>query len=119
MSEALSYRTRGGVAIRRNVQAVDGKLAVEKLARELDTARGVLLSSSYDYPGRYTRWDLGFVNPLLEFTTREHRFAVRALNRRGEVLVPAVFASLRAEPAVESFAIDDTTSAKSSCINKK
>ena len=45
----------------------------------LDHRRGVLLSSNYDYPGRYTRWDLGFTAPPLELSARG-----RASGRRRE-----------------------------------
>ena len=50
----------------------------------------MLLSSSYEYPGRYTRWDLGFVDPPLVFSARERHFQVEALNARGGVLLPAI-----------------------------
>ena len=62
------YRTAGGVVVRREVRAVDAGPAVEALIDRLDAHRGVLLSSSYEYPGRYTRWDLGFADPLLYST---------------------------------------------------
>jgi anthranilate synthase len=66
----------------------------------LDTRRGVLLTSSYEYPGRYTRWDLGFVDPPLSLTARERELWVEALNARGEVLLPVFERVLRATEKV-------------------
>ncbi|MBI1733875.1 MAG: anthranilate synthase [Candidatus Rokubacteria bacterium] len=99
MTEAR-YVTRGGVAVRRVVEpmAIDG--AIEPIVDALDTRRGALLASSYEYPGRYTRWDMGFVDPPLALVARGREFQVAALNARGRVLVPSIAAALAALPAV-------------------
>ena len=55
--------------------------AIEPILDALDARRGALLASSYEYPGRYTRWDMGFVDPPLALTARGRRFRAEALNR--------------------------------------
>src|SRR3712207_9502475 len=89
------YRTDGGIVVRRTVEeiALDG--AVDPILHALDSRRGVLLASSYEYPGRYTRWDMGFVDPPLALVARGRDFQVDALNERGAVLLPAVERLLR------------------------
>jgi len=82
-----SYRTRGGIDVGVTVTDVDGDAVVADLVDRLDAERGLLLSSSYEYPGRYTRWDFGFAAPPLALTCWGQRFAVEALNRRGEALL--------------------------------
>jgi anthranilate synthase len=62
----------------------------------------VLLASSYEYPGRYTRWDMGFCDPPLVLEARGRRCEARALNARGARLLPALERALRAEPALAS-----------------
>ncbi|MGH2759731.1 MAG: anthranilate synthase component I [Actinomycetota bacterium] len=79
--------------------------AVEPLIDAIDSRRGVLLASSYEYPGRYTRWDIGFVDPPLEISARGREFAVRALNDRGHVLIDPLAAALKADPSVASLDI--------------
>ena len=69
------------------------------LPKPSNVRRGVLFSSSFEFPGRYTRWDMGFVDPPLVFTTRARRYAIEALNRRGRVLLPAIAAVLSGLPA--------------------
>ena len=65
------FRTAGGVEIaRRTAPAPLGSEPVAALAARLDRRRGVLLASSYEYPGRYTRWDLGFADPPIEIVSR-------------------------------------------------
>jgi anthranilate synthase len=95
-----TYTTRGGIVVHRTLEeiAIDG--AIEPVIDQLDGHRGVLLASSYEYPGRYTRWDLGFVDPPLALVARARSFALTALNARGCVLLPALAAVLRALPAV-------------------
>ena len=48
------------------------------------------MQSSYEFPGRYARWSLGFVDPPLVITGRGLECTIEALNSRGKVLLPAV-----------------------------
>lgn len=85
-----SYRTGGGVIVHRRVEELRLEGAIETLIDALDEARGVVLASSYEYPGRYTRWDVGFVNPPLGLEARGRQVRLTALNQRGRVLLPVV-----------------------------
>ena len=95
------FRTAGGIEVRRHTipVALDPD-PVAELAARIDGRRGVLLASSYEYPGRYTRWDIGFADPPLEIVARGRSGAVRALNERGEVLLAPIEAALAGEPHV-------------------
>jgi len=86
----LSYTTEGGIEIQVEIAAIQPEAAIEDLVDRLDSARGVLLSSSYEYPGRYTRWDMGFVDPPLAVTSCRELVTFQALNARGEVLLKPV-----------------------------
>lgn len=99
---SAEHVTRGGIRVWRTVTPLAVAGAVDPILDALDAHRGVLLASSYDYPGRYTRWDIGFVDPPLQLTARERSFAVEALNDRGEVLLPAIARRLSAVDAVAS-----------------
>mgnify|MGYP001235210037 CR=1 FL=1 len=48
-----SYVTRAGLRVDRDIEQVPVPRAVEPLLDALDSRRGVLLTSSYEYPGRY------------------------------------------------------------------
>jgi anthranilate synthase len=95
-----NYTTEGGIGVSREIVAQPYIPADTALAETLDRKRGVLFSSSFEFPGRYTRWDMGFVDPPLQFTARDRSFAVEALNARGLVLIGAIEAALRALDAV-------------------
>ncbi len=99
-----TYQTLGGVRVRRIVEDVIGRGAIDQLASDLDVRRGVLLRSNYEYPGRYTRWDFGFVDPPLAFVAKGRTLSVEPLNARGDVLLPAFERTLRACEAIESCA---------------
>ena len=92
MSDAdqSSYTTRGEIEIHVDAVPIDPDAAIEDLVDRLDSARGVLLSSSYEYPGRYTRWDMGFVDPPVAVTSQGDIVTAEALNPRGEVLLSPV-----------------------------
>ncbi|XXR54149.1 anthranilate synthase component I [Sorangium sp. So ce385] len=94
--------TRRGVAVRREVEdlAVDG--AIQPIVEALDSHLGVVLASSYEVPGRYTRWDIGFVDPPLVLVSRGRDFRFTALNERGRVLLPAIEEALRGYEPLEA-----------------
>lgn len=96
----LQYECAGGVGVRRSVQELDYRTATDELTEALDESRGVLLASSFEYPGRYTRWDIGFFNPPLQLVARGGRAAVEALNRRGAVLLAEIHQALEGCPGV-------------------
>src|ERR1700746_3525346 len=90
-----SYTTEGGITIDRQIAVGAYSPADTTLAEALDGKRGVLFSSSFEFPGRYTRWDMGFVDPPLVFSARGRRFSIEALNERGRILI---------DPAAEGLA---------------
>ncbi|MEB3220428.1 MAG: anthranilate synthase [Nostocales cyanobacterium 94392] len=98
MIEKQTYTTFGGVNISRAVTEVEINAALEDILFHLDSKRGGLLKSSYEYPGRYKRWAIGFVNPPLEVATRDKGFTITALNQRGEILLPILLQRLSQHP---------------------
>jgi len=64
--------------------------AIERLIDLLDSRRGAVLTSGYEFPGRYARWSLGFVDPPLEISGKGDRCTIKALNSRGRVLLNPV-----------------------------
>ena len=102
MSEAPSYVTAGGVRVERDVETIDGAAAIEELTSALDERRGALFASSYEYPGRYTRWDMGFVDPPVVLVGRGREVRIEAANERGRVLLAPIAHALRGLPELES-----------------
>src|SRR5437870_7878507 len=99
-----TYDTAGGIRVHRTVEEIPLASAIEPVIQALDAHRGVLLASSYEYPGRYTRWDMGFVDPPLVLSGRDRGFRIDALNARGRVLLPPIADALRTLDAVEHVA---------------
>jgi anthranilate synthase len=99
-----TYDTAGGIRVHRTVEEIPVANAIEPLVQALDARRGALLASSYEYPGRYTRWDMGFVDPPLVLTARGRAVRLEALNARGRVLLPPIAEALRALDAMERVA---------------
>jgi anthranilate synthase len=72
------------------------------LLRELDHHRGIYLSSGYEYPERYSRWEFASVRPPLEIVARGREVEFVALNQRGSVLIEILEAVFASHPHVES-----------------
>ncbi|MBM3488089.1 MAG: anthranilate synthase component I [Alphaproteobacteria bacterium] len=110
---AAAGATPGGFTVHRRAIATAYAGAIEPLIDALDSRRGVLLASSFEYPGRYTRWDIGFVDPPVALGAAGREVRVEALNDRGRILLPAFAATIAAVPAVEAWhATADTVSAR-------
>jgi len=99
--------TAGGVGIARAVTELPYGDATADVLAALDQRRGVLLGSSYEYPGRYARYDLAFVDPPVVIEARGRRTRVAALNERGRVLLPALSAALGPLPEVAGLDRDE------------
>jgi anthranilate synthase len=96
-----AYYTRRGVCVRRTTEHATLDGSIELIIDALDQHRGVLLTSSYEYPGRYTRWDIGFIDPPICLESRGRHFQLTALNARGRVMLPAFHDALRRLPEIE------------------
>src|SRR5450432_793758 len=109
METKSAFMTAGGIGIARTVNELAYGDATAPVQDALDARRGVLLGSSYEYPGRHARHDLAFVDPPLSVEARGPVTTVAALNERGQVILPAIAATLRGLPAVAEIDARDTT----------
>lgn len=100
VQQQIQYQCASGIKVRRAQVKLDYKTATQDLANSLNDYPGVLLASSFEYPGRYTRWDIGFVNPPIRLSAKGRNITITALNRRGEILLPEVFYALECAEAV-------------------
>ncbi len=101
-------KTAGGVHVECSQQSLEYHEAIEPLLDKLDSHRGALFASSFEYPGRYTCWDVGFYNPPLVITCVGPAICFQALNKRGEVLLAIILPLLTRSDDIE--VLDHTSS---------
>jgi anthranilate synthase len=99
----LSYTTPHGITVTRTASRTNFRKGLRHLLKELDRHRGVYLSSGYEFPGRYSRWDFASTRPPLELIARAREVEFRPLNRRGEILCRMLFPALVSHPHWERF----------------
>ena len=87
-------------------RAVDPSEMTEIIAG-LDWRAGVVLSSGVEFPGRYTQWDLGFIDPPLKLEGRGFELRMQALNDRGLVPLGAFIDTLA---AIEGITLSEVSS---------
>jgi anthranilate synthase len=87
------FVTAGGVQVTRIAEPFSPS-ALASIATQVDGRRGGVLSSGMEYPGRYSRWHMAYVDPCVEIVARGRRISVAALNARGEVLLPILIPAL-------------------------
>ncbi|AWC22878.1 Anthranilate synthase component 1 [Aminobacter sp. MSH1] len=103
---AERYVTGGGVSITRQRHETAYAGAIETYLDGLNSRRGAVFSSNYEYPGRYTRWDTAIIDPPVVISARGRAMKIEALNARGEVLLPVIHAALA---PLEELTIGETT----------
>jgi len=101
--KSKTYVTKGKIVVISEIEDLEEPHArdeVRKLSEQLDSSRGCLLSSTYEFPGRYAQWTLGFVNPpiCLEAWGRQFRFT--ALNVRGVQFLPTILLTLQSAAGI-------------------
>jgi anthranilate synthase len=87
------FVTAGGIVVTRTVMPCE-PAELTAITRSVDERRGGVFSSGMEYPGRYSRWHTGYIDPCVEFTGRGRELTVTALNERGTVILPAIALAL-------------------------
>jgi anthranilate synthase len=87
--DLTQFETTGGVRVSRTAAPFD-PARLEGMTRQVEERRGGVLSSGMEYPGRYSRWHLAYVDPCIELIACGRRVTATALNGRGLVLLPVI-----------------------------
>src|ERR1019366_5307792 len=101
-----SFTTLHGIEITRTDSQVNFRRGLWRLLRDLDQYRGIYLSSGYESPGRYSRWDIGSVNPPLEIVSYDRRGEFRPLHQRGRLIAGFLAPVLADHPHWEEFGLE-------------
>ena len=98
-----SYTTPHGIEVACAVSQINFRRGLWRLLRDLDERRGVYLSSGYEYPGRYSRWDIASARPPLEIVSYDRRVEFRPLNERGQAIAELLRPVLEGHPHWDEF----------------
>lgn len=96
------YTTKGNIEVTRTADHIDVTTANQVILKEIDNKKGALFSSGFEYPGRYSRWDIGFTNPAMQLSASGNGFSMTAENVRRNILLNAIFRKLREIDVIES-----------------
>jgi anthranilate synthase len=91
----LRYTTPHGITITRSETKLAFSRGLAHILKQLDAKRGAYFSSGYEYPERYSRWDVATAAPPIEIVGRERTLAINALNERGKVILRLIEPLLR------------------------
>jgi anthranilate synthase len=105
----VNYRTPGGIAVRRTQTVLPFSKGLDRYLRQLDQYRGIYLSSGYEYPGRYSRWDIVSVKPPLELIGFQRDVTFLPLNDRGVAINRMLAPVLAGHPHWDDFQDDNGT----------
>jgi anthranilate synthase len=99
----VRYQTPHGIQVTRAAVKLPYRKGFGRFLSQLDQYRGIYLSSGYEYPGRYSRWDMVSVRPPLEIVSFQRDVTFRPLNERGAALNRMLAPVLRDHPHWDDF----------------
>ena len=95
------YATPGGVTVTRTLDTLPYSEALNVAFDAIDHHQGALFCSGYEYPGRYSRWDIGFIKPPVEIIGKHRKFEINALNERGKMILPMICKAIEGQSYIE------------------
>ena len=102
-----TFETKGGITVTREMEEVPVADALAEVYQHIDQAKGCILASDYEYPGRYSRWDIGFIDPPIEITSQGRQFSLQSLNDRGKALLAMLLPAVADNPHVAHHEVTD------------
>jgi len=87
VSATIEFKTQGSVVVERESFPAEYESAIDNTLDRVNSQRGAVLSSNYEYPGRYTRWDTAIVNPPFGIEAQGRDVKLIAYNKRGEIFL--------------------------------
>ena len=99
----VSYQTPHGIHVSRVTSRLPYRPGLKRYLRELDDYRGIYLSSGYEFPGRYSRWDIVSVRPPVELVSFQRHVTFRPLNDRGVAINKMLAGALRGHSHWDDF----------------
>ena len=103
----VRYQTPHGIEVSRVTSRLPYRKGLSRFLRQLDTTRGIYLSSGYEYPGRYSRWDIVSVRPPLELVSFQREVTFRPLNERGAAINRMLAPVLADHPHWDKFGLEN------------
>jgi anthranilate synthase len=100
------YTTPHGIQVTRATSKTNFRKGLQHLLSDLDQHRGIYLSSGYEYPGRYSRWDIASTCPPLEIVAYDRRVEFRPLNARGAAILRMFQGLLAPHPHWDEFGFE-------------
>ncbi|MFC4335814.1 anthranilate synthase component I [Salininema proteolyticum] len=95
------YTTPGGAQVARTTTSLEND-DLTHISHLVENRRGGVLSSGMEFPGRYSRFHLAYVDPAIEVSVEGRRVTATALNGRGEVLLPVFERAMAAVAPTEA-----------------
>jgi anthranilate synthase len=92
--DQTSYDTADGLRVMRAAEPFD-PAQLDEITEQVEVRPGGVLSSGMEYPGRYSRWHMAYIDPPIEIVARGRLTSARALNDRGKVLLPTIAAAMQ------------------------
>ena len=89
------YFTQKGIEITRTKEDLKAEDFIEEIAEQLKEKKGAIFASDYNYPERYSRWEIAFTDPCLEFRCYQRNFTIKSLNSRGDVLLEVISENIK------------------------
>jgi anthranilate synthase len=95
------YHSASGIVIDRSLRELTPDSALRHVRQGIRNHVGALYASGYEYPGRYSRWDIGFFNPPIEILSIGRCVHFHARNDKGLLLLDWIETIFKSHPHIQ------------------
>ncbi len=107
--DTKAYKTVSGLDVVVKAKELEADNALGGIIEKADTRKAGVFSSGFEYPGRHSRWDIAFVDPVVEFISKNKTFCLNALNQQGEGILKLLFPTLEKHEHIDKIEIKETS----------
>lgn len=104
-----TYQTQSGISITKHTTPMDYAIGLDHLLPALNHHKGAYLCSGYEYPGRYSRWDILVLDPPVEVRSNQRHFIFEPRNDRGKIINAILFECLKTDANIAGITLENGT----------
>ncbi len=93
--------------IKHTIKEIDIHRVSEEFIDRLNENQGIFLSSGTEYPNRYSRWDIGFLNPPFGLNATANGVTLEAFNKKGVEIIKLLHNEIKDHKEIETQAIEE------------
>ncbi len=109
MDTIQKYKTASGLEVSVDSKELESDNALLSIIESANNRKAGIFSSGFEYPGRHSRWDIAFLDPAIEFSSKNRNFSFNALNQQGAGILQLIFPALEKHSHINKIELEKSS----------